>query len=263
MQPVARAWDEPDEPWESHAAVVLRSTWDYHERAGAFLGWLDDLERRGARVRNPIPTLRWNATKTYLRDLAEAGVHVVPTEIVDAAAGTGLREVMERRGWRDVVVKPAVSATAFETWRVGEPPAAEDEVRFARLSSERAMMVQPFVAEIEEEGELSLMFLGGAFSHAVRKRPRQGDFRVQHEFGGTLEPATADAGLVAEAAAIVARAPDPCLYARVDGCVVEGRLLLMELELIEPALFFEFAPGSAERLADAIGRFVARGSRGR
>jgi glutathione synthase/RimK-type ligase-like ATP-grasp enzyme len=252
FDPVARSWDAPGEPWESHSAVVLRSTWDYHLRLSEFLGWLEALERRGARVLNPVPVIRWNATKTYLPELAEAGVRVVPTEVVPAGAATRLREAMDRRRWRDVVVKPAVSATAFETWRVAGRPAEHDEARFARLLEERAMMVQPYVAGIEADGELSLMFLGGEFSHAVRKRPGSGDFRVQHEFGGTVEAVEAGAELVAEAATIVARAPGSCVYARVDGCVVEGRLLLMELELIEPALFLGLGEGSAERLAAAI-----------
>jgi len=177
---------------------------------------------------------------------------VVPTAVIDAGAPAALGEVMDRHGWSDAVVKPAVSATAFETWRVIGTPGSDDEARFARLLSGRAMMVQPYVAEIESEGELSLVFLGGEYSHAVRKRPLRGDFRVQHEFGGTVELAAPSAGIVAEAAGIVARAPGSCLYARVDGCVVEERLLLMELELIEPALFLGFHLDSAGRFANAI-----------
>lgn len=249
-------WDVPGEPWESYGAVILRSCWDYHLRTHEFLRWLDDLEQSGAFVLNPLPTIRWNATKTYLRDLADAGVSVVPTEIVEAGAAADLHGVMRDHGWRDVVIKPTVSATAFETWRVGPAPTSDDEARFARLVRDRGMMVQPYVASIEGEGELSLMFLDGRFSHAVRKRPRAGDFRVQDEFGGTVEAAAVAEGLAAEAGTIVARTPDPCLYARVDGCVVDGRFLLMELEVIEPSLFFQFDEGSADRLALAVRREI-------
>ena len=206
---------------------------------------------------NPIATIRWNATKTYLRDLADAGIAVVPTALVEAGAATDLDSVMREYGWHEVVVKPTVSATAFETWRVGPAPSSDDESRFARLLRDRGMMVQPYVATIEEDGEFSLMFLGGQYSHAVRKRPRAGDFRVQSEFGGTVEPAEPAAPLIEEAGRFVARTPTPCLYARADGCVVDGRFLLMELEVIEPSLFFLYGPGSADRLADAMRREIS------
>lgn len=257
VYPVARSWDDGAEAWEAHSAVVLRSCWDYHHRTDEFLRWLDDLERRAAHVLNPIPTIRWNATKTYLRDLADAGIGVVPTAVIEMGTEANLHGVMRERGWREAVVKPTVSATAFETWRVGPSPTSDDEARFARLLRERGMMIQPYVANIEQDGELSLMFLDGQFSHAVRKRPRAGDFRVQAEFGGTVETAEPQDDLVVEAERVLARTPTPCLYARVDGCVVDGRFLLMELEVIEPSLFFQYDPGSADRLADAIRREIS------
>jgi glutathione synthase/RimK-type ligase-like ATP-grasp enzyme len=257
MQPGARSWDAPGEPWEAYDAVVLRSSWDYHLRTQEFLAWLDDLERRAACVFNPVPTLRWNATKTYLADLSAAGIPVVPTVWIDAGAGTKLGEVIEDRGWPEAVVKPTISATAYETWRVAGGPTWDDVARFARLLGLRSMMVQRYLPSIEVDGELSLVFLGGRYSHAVRKRPLPGDFRVQHEFGGTIEAATASGRLVEVAARALAETPDSCLYARVDGCVEDDRFLLMELEVVEPSLFFHYDAGSARRLADAIHRAVA------
>jgi glutathione synthase/RimK-type ligase-like ATP-grasp enzyme len=251
FEPLARRWDEPAEPWARHAAVVVRSSWDYHRRATEFHAWLDRLEEGGARVFNPVPILRWNADKRYLRDLARAGIEVVPTAWVDEREEGSLAALAGARGWRRVVVKPSVSATAFETWRAGPVVTDEDEQRFRRLTGERPVLVQPYLPEIEG-GELSLVFLGGRYSHAVLKRPRPGDFRVQVDFGGTVEPVRPGPHVVETAARVLRAAPGETLYARVDLCLVEGRVQLMELELLEPALFFGTEPAAPARFAEAL-----------
>jgi len=259
FEPLARRWDDPHEPWASHAAVVLRSCWDYHHRAEEFHAWLDRLERVGARAFNPVPVLRWNADKRYLRDLEAAGIEVVPTAWVDERQGGSLAALAGARGWRRVVVKPSVSATAFETWRTGPDVTDDDERRFRRLTGERPALVQPYLPEIEN-GELSLVFLGGEYSHAVLKRPRPGDFRVQTDFGGTVEPARPEAHVIATAARALRAAPGGTLYARVDLCLVAGRVQLMELELLEPALFFATEPESLGRFAEALVPRTLRGA---
>ena len=251
--PVASLWDDPAEPWARHAAVVVRSCWDYHHRPREFHAWLDRLTAEGARVFNPVPLLRWNADKRYLRDLADAGIEVIPTAWVAERDEASLADLAGARGWRHVVVKPSVSATAFETWRAGPIVTGEDEERFRRLTGERPALVQPYLPDIER-GEMSLVFLGGQYSHAVLKRPRAGDFRVQTDFGGTVEPIRPEEHVVAAASRVLAAAPGPTLYARVDLCLVGGRAQLMELELLEPALFFAHEPGAAARFVDALVR---------
>jgi glutathione synthase/RimK-type ligase-like ATP-grasp enzyme len=253
FEPLARRWDEPDEPWHRHAAVVVRSSWDYHHRSPEFHAWLDRLEAAGARVFNPVPILRWNADKRYLRDLASAGIEVVPTAWVNQREEGSLASLADARGWRRVVVKPSVSATAFETWRTGPDVTDDDEQRFRRLTGERPALVQPYLPEIEG-GELSLVFLGGEYSHAVLKRPRPGDFRVQTDFGGTVEPVRPETPVIEAAVRSLRAAPGPTLYARVDLCLVGGRVQLMELELLEPALFFATEPAAARRFAEALRR---------
>jgi glutathione synthase/RimK-type ligase-like ATP-grasp enzyme len=257
FEPVARVWDDPAESWASHAAVVVRSCWDYHHRPVEFHAWLDRLSDEGARVFNPVSLLRWNSDKRYLRDLADAGIEVIPTAWVEHRDEASLAELAGARGWRHVVVKPSVSATAFETWRAGPEVTGEDEQRFRRLTGERPALVQPYLPDIER-GELSLVFLGGQYSHAVLKRPRAGDFRVQTDFGGTVEPIRPDDQVVASGARVLAAAPSPTLYARVDLCLVNGRAQLMELELLEPALFFAHEPDAAARFASALTRAQAR-----
>jgi len=251
-RPVAARWDDPRERWMHYDAVVLRSTWDYHRRVGDFLRWLDSLEGLANRLFNRLPTLRWNVNKRYLRDLETAGVPVAPTAWVPRGSPATLRELMDVVQADALVIKPTVSASAFQTWRVERHAAPEHEARFARLLAERDVMIQPFLPVIETEGELSLVFLAGEFSHAVRKRPRAGDFRVQEEHGGTAEREEVSGRLVRQAARALASAPEPALYARVDGVLMDGALVVMELELVEPTLYLGLAAGAPERFAAGL-----------
>lgn len=262
----AALWDDPHVDWGAHDAVVLRSCWDYHLRLDEFLGWVDGVERAGAPMFNPPSVVRWNARKTYLRALDAAGVPTVPTRWVDPGETTSLAAVLDETGWERAVVKPSVSASAYETWSTTREHAPADEPRFRALAARGPVLVQRFVREVIEAGEWSLIFFGGsgvdAFSHAVVKRPRDGDFRVQPEHGGGSTPAHPDARLVAEASAALRCAEEgagPILYARVDGCVVDGRFVTMELELLEPSLFLGTRPGAADRLADALLARMRRG----
>ena len=249
-----RSWSDPAARWEGYDAVLVRSCWDYFHRPAEFHRWLDALETRGARVFNATPTLRWNADKAYLRDLGACGVPVIPTHWIDRGAASSLDDVRRRTGWSDLVVKPAVSGGAHRTWRTSSGEPGDDE-RLAEMAADGTVLIQPLVDEIESEGEWSLVFIDGRFSHAVIKRPRSGDFRVQKEHGGTVEPIAPPASIIADAArALDAVRPEGevPLYARVDGCVVDGTLMLMELEVLEPELFLRTDPGAGERLAAAL-----------
>jgi glutathione synthase/RimK-type ligase-like ATP-grasp enzyme len=237
----AVVWDDPTVDWTSFDAIVIRSTWDYHLRIDEFLAWLDHLEACGARVWNPVPLLRWNADKSYLRGL---DVPRVPTAFV--RRGGDVRAAMREHGWHRAVVKPNVSATAFETFIVEDGQSCPS----SGLAT-RDVLVQPFIDEVVRDGEWSLLFFGGVYSHAVLKRARAGDFRVQNDFGGTAEVREPDAAIVEGAARALAAAA-PALYARVDGVVIAGVFTLMELELIEPVLFLREHPEAAARLARQV-----------
>ena len=250
-------WDDPTVRWDDFDAVAIRSCWDYHRKPAAFQAWVRRMEAFGLRVLNPPPVLRWNADKRYLRDLAAAGVPVIPTVWIDQGARASLAEILAERGWRDVVVKPAVSASAHQTWRVAAVDAGDVQPRFSALAALGHVLVQPFVDKIRTSGEWSLVFLGDAFSHAVVKRPRDGDFRVQSEHGGSYAAATPPSHLIDAAQAALAAAPGPRVYARVDGCVVDGVFRLMELELLEPGLFLATHPEAPRRFARAIASALA------
>jgi glutathione synthase/RimK-type ligase-like ATP-grasp enzyme len=176
---------------------------------------------------------------------------------VERGGAGALAALLEDAGWRDVVIKPTVSASAHETWLVRGTPTDEDEARYRRLVDDRAVLVQRFIPQVVGEGEWSFVFVDGAFSHAVLKRPADGDFRVQREHGGSAEARTPTPTLLEDARAVLARLPHATLYARVDGCALAGRLLLMELELIEPSLFLALDDRAAGRLAEAIVRRVS------
>jgi len=248
---IPSVWDDPVVDWPSFDAVVVRSTWDYHHRPGEFLDWIARLERAGVRVWNPPSLLRWNLDKRYLAELERRGVPVVPTVTVPKGHGSSLADVLVEAGWDAAVVKPAVSASAHETWRTSRARAAADAERFAMLVTAGDVLVQPYLRAVED-GEWSLCFLGERYSHAVLKRPRRGDFRVQSELGGEVLVVPPGPAVVQRAEAIVALLPRPWLYARVDACQVDGTLVLMELELIEPTLFFRADPGAPDRFAEAL-----------
>ena len=247
-------WDDPRAAWDGYDAVVLRSCWDYHLRYGEFCRWVADAEARGGVLLNPPRAVLWNADKRYLRDMEARGTEIVPTEWVEPGAPGEVGSILERRGWGHAVVKPAVSASAYQTRRVtrGALPLDED----AGAAGGVALLVQPFLREVVEDGEWSLLFFGGSFSHAVLKRPCAGDFRVQADFGGRAEAAEPPSAVVDAAARALRTAEEvvgePLAYARVDGVVSGGSFLLMELEAIEPSLFLYAHPDAPARFARAV-----------
>jgi glutathione synthase/RimK-type ligase-like ATP-grasp enzyme len=254
IQAEAAVWDDAHTEWSRYAAVVLRSCWDYHLKPESFLRWISRLEAQGVSVFNPAPLVRWNADKAYLRALEAKGIHVVPTFWADdpphnAQIPISLKDKLRELGWQNAVIKPRVSATAHRTLLVSVAGAEEAQSHFDDLQP--GVMVQKFMKDVASEGEWSLIFFAGRFSHAVLKKPRSGDFRVQNDFGGTSQVGDPPPNVLAAATRAV-RAVEATLYARVDGVVEDGQFHLMELELIEPALFLADHPEAAGRFAEAI-----------
>lgn len=246
----AVVWDDPAVDWRPFDRLVLRSVWDYHLRPDAFAAWLD--ARDGAALWNPPALVRWNAHKSYLRALAAVGVATLDTEWLPRGGGRVLADVLDARGWRDAVVKPAVSASAYRTFRLSRAEADARQPDLDAILADGDALVQPYAPEVAADGEWSLLFFGGAYSHAVRKRPAAGDFRVQEELGGRAETEDPPAEIVAQAAAALGRAPARTAYARVDGVVRGGTFVLMELELVEPVLYLARHPEAPARLAAAV-----------
>jgi len=244
------AWDDKRVDWDGFDLCLVRSTWDYHDKHAEFLEWARRVEARST-LRNPAELIAWNSEKTYLRELGDERVPVVPTEWVAPNEEADAEELLVERRWEEAVVKPIVDLGAENLRRVsagtGEAQAALEEV-LAR----GAAMVQPFLPSLESEGELSLIFIDGAFSHAVRKRPAAGDFRVQSIWGGTVAPADAGPREMEIGEQALARLEEVPLYARVDLVAgLDGEPCLIELELIEPNLYLVTHPPAAEALAGA------------
>ena len=211
--------------------------WGYHLDYARWLALLDRAEAEGWPMVNPPTLLRWNSDQAYLAELAERGVSTVPTLAVESCCDADLEEARRRFGSEMLVIKPPVSASASGTHRIGPMDDLPAESRG------KPMIVQPLIKEIARTGEYSLMLFDGQFSHAVVKRPKSGEFRVQPHLGGVTLPSEAPPGGVELARQALAAAPAKATYARVD--IVpddDGVLRIMELELIEPALFLDHAP---------------------
>jgi glutathione synthase/RimK-type ligase-like ATP-grasp enzyme len=244
------AWDDPDVDWSAARACVLRSTWNYVRHYPEFLAWVDRCAAATS-LWNPAAVVRWNSHKGYLVELAARGLPVVPTRVVTRGTTASLAALAAE--WPEVVVKPAISAGSFGTLRVsrdGGNDFARGQAHLDAMLVERDMMVQPYFRSVEEHGERALVWIDGAFSHEVRKSPRfAGDTASISE----AQPPGAEEQEVAEQ--ILAAVPAPLLYARIDLARDEaGRPHLMELELIEPALFIASYPPGAARMAVAIRR---------
>lgn len=242
-------WRQKEVLWEDYAAVIIRSSWDYQKDLDEFLEVLTEISKR-TKLLNPLPIVRWNAEKTYLRQLEGLGVRIVPT----LWAPEWDADWFASLGCEEVVIKPTVSASAENTYRLrSESPSVRAEF------VGRSYMVQPFMSSILAEGEVSLFYFGGALSHAIRKTPKPDDFRVQEEHGGTIIGIDPEPDLVVAGGEVMRMLGNECLYARVDFVIDDrGDYALMELELIEPSLYLRTDADAAFRFAAAIHNLLGR-----
>jgi glutathione synthase/RimK-type ligase-like ATP-grasp enzyme len=242
----AIAWTEPGD-LSGFEVVLPLVAWGYHLDYARWLRFLERAERERLPLINPPALLRWNSDKSYLAELGDAGIATVPTLAVDCCCDADLEEARRHFGSEWLVIKPPVSASATGTHRIGPNDGLPPDSRG------KPMIVQPLIDEISRTGEFSLMLFGGEFSHAIVKRPKAGDFRVQPHLGGVALPTNPPPGSIELAQQALAAAPAGATYARVD--IVpddEGTLRIMELELIEPALYLDLAPDRGAGFVNAI-----------
>lgn len=241
----AAIWNDPDIDWRNYDAVLIRSVWDYHLYETDFTQWLEALVENGIYVLNPVNTILKNNHKFYLQQLEQSGINIIPTVFVPGTESFRIPAIVASE-WNKAVIKPAVSAGSYLTkvFTVSEADAIEKE--YSTIARERDLLIQPFLPEVISNGELSLLYFNRQFSHAVLKTPKQGDFRVQQEFGGHTVAYTPSAETLEAAGNILQKIPGELLYARVDGVILNGRFALMELELIEPYLFFGYKQGAIQ-----------------
>ncbi|RYE53957.1 MAG: hypothetical protein EOP48_13305 [Sphingobacteriales bacterium] len=237
MQIERVVWNDSNVNWEDYDLAILKSPWDYFELITDFYNWLDKLKKIDLRLLNPVDIVKWNADKHYLKDISNSKLAVIPTIYLKNGDNIALDTIFEQFGTNALIVKPCVSGGSFHTFKVNKENQEESIDRINNLLHEMDLMVQPFLKEIETTGEWSLLFFNGEFSHGLVKRAKSGDFRVQHYLGGSIYPQKPANILLRTAKQYVDQFAKGCLYARVDGVIVNGRFLLMELELIEPFLF--------------------------
>jgi len=266
MRVEAAVWDDPAVAWSNAAAVVIRSTWDYHLRRDEFLAWVD---RAGSAtsLHNGARVVRWNSHKKYLNELAKRHVPVIDTVFADAGSRLDLDLIARAHGWTDTVVKPSVSASAHETRRFSADDREAGQLHLERLLAQRDVMVQPHLSALAERGELSLLYARGRFSHAVRRRSAL----IENDTMPKVAPAMASNvarrqayRVLAAAADAIGVAPNDLLYARVDLAETGAdEYVLLELELVEPSLFLVHAPEAAEQYANELtGLLKPRGHKG-
>ncbi|MFN1835069.1 RimK family alpha-L-glutamate ligase [Balneola sp. MJW-20] len=247
-----KEWTDQQFDWSDTRAVVFRTTWDYFDKVELFRRWLNLVDTKCLCI-NDKETILWNIDKHYLADLAQNNVPVIPTHFTRADRKASLSKIMKDRGWNDVVIKPAVGGAGRLTYRILGAQIKEFEDQFAEWTQIESFMVQPFQRSVPAKGEVSHMFFGDHYSHSILKRAKDGDFRVQDDFGGTVHPYEASEEEIRFGLHAIRSSGKNPTYARVD--VIEdnnGRLAVSELELVEPELWMRMNPESADIFADQI-----------
>lgn len=247
----AAIWNDKTINWNDFDYLLFRNTWDYFEKEAAFNLWLDQIEKSGIRTLNSIEIIKQNKHKFYLREMEQTGIKIIPTIFIDKTNDLNLSEIIPSQ-WQKAVIKPAFSGGAYQTtvFKTADIQSINNE--YQPIAAEKELLLQEFIPEIQTLGETSFIFFNKKFSHCINKKPANGDFRVQVQFGGEYTLIQPSNELIDKAQKIVDTFKSDLLYARVDGIVIENELHLMEIECIEPDLYFNLSEGSHKTFVQAI-----------
>lgn len=241
--------------WDQLDAVVLRTTWDYQDDCARFMQVLSTINDSQATLLNPLEAISWNIEKTYLRELEQRGIPIIPTIWLENFDRDILLTAANQFDSPELIIKPTISANADNTFRFKRQRLADDPAFFEQLTeiyAQRTAMLQPFIESVVETGEYSLFVIGDRVTHAILKKPKTGDFRVQEEHGGLITAYAPDPKLLELGERVLDALPFDLLYARID-CVIQDEItMVMEIELIEPALYFRFNEPSAKHFANVL-----------
>ncbi|WP_143960599.1 ATP-grasp domain-containing protein [Litoribacter populi] len=253
-------WSDRAVDWSQYTHLVVKSPWDYFDRYVEFTTWCQTIIESGIPVFNNLKTILWNSDKKYLQEIQEKGHKIIPTHFLQKNQPIYLEDVFVEFSTDDLIFKPTISGGAKNTIKLhkGETDAISSNLE--ELVKNEDFLLQPFIPEIVAEGEYSLIFFNNKFSHAVLKSPKDGDFRVQHFFGGKITSIQPCPSLMRNAELIIQDFAQDCLYARVDGVMIEGVFYLMELELIEPYLFLFTHPEAKANYIMALKEKLTIGS---
>ena len=249
-------WDNPSYKWQETKSLLFRTVWDYFERFDEFWEWLEQVKTK-TRLINSYELIKWNIDKHYLRDLKNNGIQVVPTYFADRGNNISLQEIANLNDWKHIVIKPAISASAFNTYKITNDEIEQKEQLFCKLLQTHDMLVQPFFPTISELGEASLMVFGGKFTHAILKKAKAGDFRVQDDFGGTVHDYNPTQEEIKFAEKVFQSCTSLPIYGRVDIVWDSNKqIYLSELEIIEPELWIRNKPESALNIAKTVKKLL-------
>lgn len=250
-------WRDESISWDDYAAVYICTPWDYPQHPEQFMRVLEAIDRSSATLVNELALVRWTLAKTYLRDLEERGAAIVPSIWFDDIDVTQIPQWFETFATDTLVIKPDIGGNALDTFVLERPLSADFKDLLSRTFAGRRFLVQPFIANIQSEGEFSLFFFGGEYSHAIQKVPKAGDFRVQEEHGAEIRSVQPSASLLRTARQLLGLVDPQPVYVRADFVRDDhGRYLVMELELIEPSLYLRTDAGAAARFAAAFDHYV-------
>lgn len=249
-------WSDQTINWSNFDYLIFRNTWDYFEKEIEFNLWLDQIEKLGIKTLNTIGIIKQNKHKFYLREMEKQGISILPTVFIDKTNSLNLAELIPSH-WKKAVIKPAFSAGSYLTEVFEVADIQKINADYKNLAQEKELLLQEFMPEIQTLGETSLIFFNKKFSHCVNKKPVDGDFRVQSQFGGKYSLVQPSQELIEKAQKIVNTFPENLLYARVDGIIIGTELYLMEIECIEPDLYFDIADGALERFVSSIVELIA------
>lgn len=250
-----------DADWSQYDAVIVRSTWNYVENRDAYLEWIDRLDGAEVQLWNPADVLRWNMNKLYLKDLRKAGHSIVPSVFVPERSSIPIERVLEEKDWSEFILKPMVGAGASGLEKFTRDSLDEAQAWLDELVGESGAIIQPYLDSVRKNGEWSFVFFNRDYRYAVKKYPTGDDYRVQAELGGSREGEEAPPAFVRQAEEAVNSITKPFLYARVDALEQNGQLRIIEIEMIEPDLYLEYAEEGPQAFADAIEEVLEQGAR--
>lgn len=251
------SWRKVNVNWNEFNAVIVRSTWDYQTDHLKFLKVLEEIDRSNAHLENSLPVLKWNMNKSYLRDLERVGVLIPQTLWKKNFDAKDINKYFDLLNTDEIIIKPNISGNADNTFRIKRDNILQNIPHLEEVFSHRDFMVQPFIQNIIDEGEYSLFYFGGEYSHSILKKPKEKDFRVQEEHGGILKSINPSKHLLETAKTILDKIEPLPLYARIDLVRTNAnQFALMELELIEPSLYFNMDKESTQRFAKAFNNWM-------
>ncbi|MDR9419860.1 RimK family alpha-L-glutamate ligase [Gracilimonas sp.] len=245
-------WADEEFDWSKTRNILFRTNWDYFDRYEEFTEWLQSVSLKTNFI-NSIELVSWNSDKHYLADLSKKGIRIISTRYLPLNSHLDIEELKNLTGWENMVIKPTVGGAGRHTYKITPKNIGEMSMKLAPLMKREDFMIQPFQYSVAEVGEVSMMIFGNEFSHAVLKKAKPGDFRVQDDHGGTVHHYEPTQEEIEFALSAVEACPSLPAYARVD--IIrdnDGVLAVSELEIIEPELWFRFKPEAAPLLADQV-----------